>query len=78
MTANNKPPPGHKRVRDWVGMTVETTRDIANGWGTIPAGTRCVVTYAYAGLSLRCDPCECCGAQMTIKSVSSSAVRPIA
>ena len=35
----NIPPPGHKRVRDWLGKTVELRHDVQNNYYRIPAGT---------------------------------------
>lgn len=73
----NSPPPGFKRVNDWSGMTVVTTRELQNGWGKIPVGTVATVgNNACYGIHLTSEPCKCCGLVVSISKVSSDDIRP--
>lgn len=70
------PPPGHKHVRDWNGLTVRTKAEMRNGMGVIPEGTTCVVEGAGGGMGiqLRTNRCECCGLSFFISRVTPSDV----
>lgn len=61
-------------MNDWVGMIVETRREMRNGMLIIPAGTKCEVTYARSGLTLEADPCPHCGVQIRVTRVDSADV----
>lgn len=67
--------PGMKRVSEWVGRKVETVAVMRNGNQEIPAGTVAEVTQARSGLTLKTDPCKCCGVRVYITRVHSSHVR---
>jgi hypothetical protein len=72
-----KPPPGYKRVCDWIGKTVRTTEVLKNGWMEIPIGTVCAVTDARSGLRLCTDPCAHCGVRVYINKVPPHTVEMI-
>ena len=67
--------PGMKKVSEWVGRRVETLVEMRNGAISIPAGTFAHVTYARAGLTLKTEPCKCCGVGVYITRVRASDVR---
>lgn len=66
---NTKLPPGGKKVTDWVGKRVRSTREIRNGNGSMPTGTFYKVTYARSGLTLESEKCACCGASQYVRKV---------
>ena len=72
----NSPPPGSKRVGDWKGMRVRSLSPMANGMGTLPAGTIYTVQGTTLGLSLISDPCPTCGGKQHITRVQSKDVEP--
>jgi hypothetical protein len=59
-----------KLKRDWVGRKVRTTRELINGYVTIPRGTVATVTGNHGGLSLSTDACATCGVRCHIRKVS--------
>jgi len=63
-----------KLKRDHVGCTVKTIKPIRNGWGEIPLGTICTVTYSRNGLSLDSDLCACCGLTASVSRVDYASV----
>lgn len=71
------PPPGSKRVRDWIGKRVRLVRAIANGWGEYPAGTAATVDDALSGLGLKGEGCPHCGVRMFIRRVDPADVEVI-
>ncbi|TES99592.1 hypothetical protein [Burkholderia cepacia] len=73
----NIPPPGKKRVGDWLNMRVRTKCEMANGYATIPAGALATVTGTGNGLWLKIDPCPHCGISVNITRVHGSDVEPI-
>ncbi len=66
-----------KRKGDWVGATVEVTREIKNTWHRVPMGTKCTVRRNYGGLELETEPCPHCGVSIFIAKVPESAVAVI-
>ena len=73
----NNPPPGSKLVGDWKGMRVRSTRELRNGWGSMPAGSFFRVTHATAGIHMKSEPCACCGFQWSVSKVSSDDIEPV-
>lgn len=57
----NIPPPGKKRIGDWLGLRVKLKREMTNGYATFPVGAQAVVQGTGNGLHLKFDPCQCCG-----------------
>lgn len=55
------PPPGSKLVSDWIGLTVTAKRQIGNGHGNWPAGTKFTVKDASGGLRIEAPRCKKCG-----------------
>lgn len=74
------PPPGHKRVRDWYGKRVRTTRSLTNGVVTMPAGSLATVknTPSGTGLHLKFDGCPSCGCAAHMSRVRADDVEVIA
>lgn len=68
------PPPGSRRVADWVGRRVRSRVLLGNGIGSCPPGTVFTVTDARGGLSLEAEPCATCRTQFRIRRVSPSQV----
>lgn len=68
-----------KRLCDWIGLEVETLQPMANGYMTVPSGTRAVVTYQRNGAHLVFKPCSCCGVgwRSGMSKVELSALMPI-
>jgi hypothetical protein len=67
---------GMRRARDWEGKKIVTLRDLTNGLGLYPAGSKGVVECVSRGsLSLQLDACECCHAKPYITRVSYFDVR---
>ena len=66
-----------KRAKDWVGLTIETTREIRNSLMILPKGSICEVTYAHGGLNLTGSPCEQCGIRVFFRKVPYTDVKPI-
>lgn len=64
------PPPGKKRVGDWIGLKIKTSRVLKSGMMEIPPGTICEVTSASSGLSLAVPKCEHCGVRVFITHVN--------
>ncbi|MDH4179096.1 MAG: hypothetical protein OEV33_01185 [Armatimonadota bacterium] len=60
--------------RDWIGVTVETLRELSNGYAKIPAGTRCTVRDNYGGLRLETPKCGRCGIRLYMTRVAESDV----
>lgn len=59
-----------KLKRDHIGLIVKTRTILENGWCKIPTGTICEVTYSRGGtISLKSDPCKCCGISISISKV---------
>jgi len=56
-------------MRDWVGRTVRTRRELRSGMLAIPKGTVATVTYNRAGLTLSTEPCGHCGVGIYITKV---------
>jgi|GEM_PF-2405963 len=73
------PPPGKKKIGDWHGLRVRTLHEMSNGWGTIPAGTVATVESCTGGvgLTLRSEPCKCCGLRVLISRVHNSEVEVV-
>lgn len=74
VSGRTTPPPGSRKVTDWVGKRVRTRYELRNGLMVIPKGTVCEVTYARSGLSLKTEACGCCGVAVYIKRVPASDV----
>lgn len=72
----NAPPPGSRRVGDWNGMLVRSLVDLKNGSGSLPAGSLFTVESTTVGLTLRSQPCRCCGMRLYISRVLSRDVEP--
>ncbi|MBB4861595.1 hypothetical protein HNP46_000406 [Pseudomonas nitritireducens] len=54
--------PHPKLKREYVGRLVRTTKELRNGWGSIPAGTVATVTsQSPKGSFIEAEPCGCCG-----------------
>lgn len=65
------PPPGKKRVADWIGMRIKARVKMRNGYVTVPVGAKGTVRYALGGLSIDFDPCKHCGLGAYITRVES-------
>lgn len=65
------------RKCDWMGLVVESRRDLKSGWMRKPAGTLWLVTYNRSGLSLESEPCACCGLQASISRVDPTDVKVV-
>ncbi len=65
-----------RRQKDWIGLKAESVRPLANGLGTLPAGTIFCITASGRYLSARSDPCPHCGIQFYILRVSPEDFRP--
>lgn len=74
---NNRPPPGKKRISDWLGMRVQSVVPLATSLGELPAGTKWTVIEAFHGLSIKSDGCACCGLQMFVRHVETKDVMPV-
>jgi hypothetical protein len=61
-------------MRDWVGRTVRTRRELRTGQVTVPTGTVATVSHAYGGLMLLGKPCEHCGIRLRMRRVPLDAV----
>ena len=61
---------GMKRAGDWVGKEIVTVREMGNGLGVFPPGTKGVVESVSCGaLNLRLIGCERCNIQARITRV---------
>lgn len=69
-----KPPPGCKLVRDWIGATVRTRREMSTGMLRIPAGTEMTVRNVSPGLRLEGAKCSHCGVSVYVTRVDSGDV----
>ena len=63
------------RKKDWVGGRVVSLCPIANGYGSLPAGTTFEVRNSFGGLSLKSLPCRHCGFALFVRKVPESDVR---
>lgn len=70
-----KDPKKPRLKRDWVGRKVRTVVMMRNGNMEIPIGTVCEVTYNRGGLTLKTEPCDCCGVAIYITRVPERDVR---
>lgn len=67
--------PHPKLKREYKGRAVRTTREMTNGWGTIPAGSVAEIEYqSPKGSSLVFEACACCGLTATISHVPADAI----
>lgn len=67
--------PHPKLKRDYKGRIVRATRDLTNGWGTIPAGSVGTISnQSPKGSSIDFPPCECCGLRAHISRVDVSGI----
>jgi hypothetical protein len=73
----NVPPPGKKRIADWMGLRVAIKTEMTNGYATFPAGCTAVVAGVGNGLHLKFDPCNCCGIAGHLMRVHGSEVKVI-
>ena len=65
--------PHPKLKRDYVGRLIRTTREMSNGFVTIPAGkTGVVESHSPRGSTLIFDACECCKMQAHISRIQAS------
>jgi hypothetical protein len=50
-------------IRDLPGLAVITAVEMTNGWMTIPAGTKALITSAtiWSKIGIQGRPCACCG-----------------
>lgn len=65
--------PSPKLKRDYVGWFVRTTREMSNGYVTIPAGKIAKVEgQNRLGSTLKFQACECCGMQAILSRVQPS------
>ena len=73
------PPPGKTKVLDWNGLTVRTRRELENGSTVVPAGMTCSAEIGRGGtgLTIRTQPCQCCGVRVVMTRVHSSDVEPV-
>ena len=58
-----------KLKRDWIGLRVESVRELRSGMYAIPEGTRFEVCANHGGLNLKGDPCPTCGVSVYISRV---------
>lgn len=63
-----------KRKMDWEGLKVKSLKPLKNGWASLPEGKVFTVGSWSRGLSMRSDPCECCGVRLSISRVSPNDV----
>ncbi len=63
-----------KRKMDWEGLKVKSLKPLKNGWASLPEGKIFTVSSWSRGLSMRSDPCECCGIRLSISRVSPNDV----
>lgn len=73
----NIPPPGHKRIRDWLNKRVKMRNNLINDYYRIPAGAVMTVTHVskgVGGLHLESDPCACCGVAARIAGIHGDEV----
>jgi len=63
-----------KRKMDWEGLKVKSLKPLKNGWASLPEGKIFTVGSWSRGLSMRSNPCECCGIRLSISRVSSNDV----
>lgn len=73
------PPPGSKRVGDWKGLRVRTTRALSNGIADLPEGSFATVTQAPhgTGLHLKFDRCKGCGVSLYMSRVRADDVEVV-
>ncbi|MDP9917027.1 hypothetical protein J2W24_002678 [Variovorax boronicumulans] len=72
------PPLGKKRINDWCGLRVKTTRALRNGTGEMPAGSLAtVMVNGGTGLHLTFDACACCGLRLLMTRVHTSDVEVV-
>lgn len=63
------PPPGKKLVSDWLNVHVKLKRDMGNGNGRWPKGTKATVVSAGGGLRIASDKCPHCGVSLYMSRV---------
>jgi hypothetical protein len=71
------PPPGKKRVSDWIGLKVRLVRDLSNGYAKYPKGMVATVRNVGPGLQLQREACKLCGCSMYIARVHSSDIEVV-
>lgn len=71
------PPPGGRRVAEWVGLTVETRHELRNGQIIIPAGTVAKVVSVSSGITIQTLPCPHCGISAVMDDLHSSAIQKV-
>lgn len=70
---------GMKRAGDWKGQRVELTRDIGNGYCSVPAGYVGTITQqGSTGLTFEGDPCGCCKVKPRLTRLGYFSVRLVA
>lgn len=70
----NNPPPGSRRVGDWLDMRVRTKTELRNGYAVVPAGSTGTIDGITPGLSILFDACPCCGVKVRMSRLSSNDV----
>ena len=65
-----------RKKGDLVGIKVETSVRLHNGFMEIPKGTICTVTDSFKGYSLTSAPCPTCGVRVSIGNVPRHELRP--
>jgi len=73
-----RPPPGSRRVIDWIGRRVRLLRDIRTTVSTIPRGATGRVTAARSGISVDFDACPHCGVGARVRDLAAHDVEVIA
>ncbi len=63
-----------KPPRSWQGQRLIALRELANGYGAIPAGTLVEVKRKYDGLEIEAVPCTHCGLKLHLTRVRFDAV----
>jgi hypothetical protein len=73
----NVPPPGSKKVGDWLDKHVKLKRAMTNGYATFPVGAKGVVTSTGNGLTIKLEACPCCGIRGWLSRIHGSDVELI-
>lgn len=65
------------KLEDMQGRRYRTARTMRNGNIEIPMGTEVRIVGKRSGLSLRSEPCKCCGVAVFISRVEPSGVEEL-
>lgn len=53
----------------WKGRIVRSTKELSNGWATLPKGTIFKVMGKWNGLKILSQQCKCCGIRVHMSKV---------